>query len=60
MGGTFGRPLKGDKGYQSKKNAELLKKRKLKNHLLKKATKNKILTLFTILKPCLSVNFYYF
>ena len=34
-------PLKADKGYQSKKNAELLKKRKLKNHILKKAYKNK-------------------
>lgn len=32
-------PLKADKGYQSKKNAELLKKRKLKNHILKKADK---------------------
>jgi len=37
-------PLKADKGYQSKKNAELLKKRKLKNHILKKAVKNKPLT----------------
>ena len=37
-------PLKGDKGYQSKKNAAILKERKLKNHLLKKATKNKALT----------------
>lgn len=37
-------PLKADKGYQSKKNAELLKKRKLKNHILKKAYKNKPLT----------------
>lgn len=37
-------PLKADKGYQSKKNAELLKKRKLKNHILKKAQKNKPLT----------------
>tara|TARA_R110002051_G_scaffold324641_1_gene422914 strand:+ start:9733 stop:10584 length:852 start_codon:yes stop_codon:yes gene_type:complete len=33
-------PLKADKGYQSKKNVELLKKRKLKNHILKKAYKN--------------------
>lgn len=37
-------PLKADKGYQSKKNAELLKKRHLKNHILKKAKKNKPLT----------------
>lgn len=37
-------PLKADKGYQSKKNAELLKKRKLKNHILKKAYNNKTLT----------------
>ena len=39
-----GIPLKADKGYQSKKNAALLKKRKLKNHILKKAYKNKPLT----------------
>lgn len=39
-----GIPLKADKGYQSKKNNELLKKRKLKNHILKKAKKNKPLT----------------
>ncbi len=37
-------PLKADKSYQSKKNAALLKKRKLKNHILKKAYKNKPLT----------------
>lgn len=37
-------PLKADKGYQSKKNTALLKKRKLKNHILKKAQKNKPLT----------------
>lgn len=37
-------PLKADKGYQSKKNAEILKKRKLKNHILKKALKNKPLS----------------
>ena len=37
-------PLKADKGYQSKKNVELLKKRNLKNHILKKAYKNKPLT----------------
>jgi IS5 family transposase len=34
-------PLKADKGYQSQKNEVLLKKRKLKNHILKKAYKNK-------------------
>jgi IS5 family transposase len=39
-----GIPLKADKGYQSKKNAELLKKRNLKNHILRKAYKNKPLT----------------
>lgn len=37
-------PLKADKGYQSKKNNGILKKRKLKNHILKKALKNKPLT----------------
>ena len=37
-------PLKADKGYQSKKNVELLKQQKLKNHILKKAYKNKLLT----------------
>ena len=37
-------PLKADKGYQSKKNAGLLKQRNLKNHILKKALKNKPLT----------------
>ena len=37
-------PLKADKGYPSKKNTELLKQRKLKNHILKKAYKNKPLT----------------
>lgn len=37
-------PLKADKGYQSKKNIAILKKRKLKNHILKKALKNKPLT----------------
>ena len=37
-------PIKADKGYQSKKNVELLKKRNLKNHILKKAYKNKPLT----------------
>lgn len=37
-------PLKADKGYQSKKNAEILKKRNLKNHILKKAYQNRPLT----------------
>jgi len=37
-------PLKADKGYQSEKNEKLLKERKLKNHILKKAKKNKLLT----------------
>ena len=37
-------PLKADKGYQSKKNTKLLKQRKLKNHILKKAVRNKPLT----------------
>lgn len=37
-------PLKADKGYQSKKNVAILKKRRLKNHILKKALKNKPLT----------------
>lgn len=37
-------PLKADKGYQSKTNAALLKSRNLKNHILKKALKNKPLT----------------
>ena len=37
-------PLKADKGYQSKKNEDILKHRKLKNHILKKALKNKPLT----------------
>jgi IS5 family transposase len=36
--------LKADKGYQSQKNNDLLEKRKLKNHILKKAKKNKPLT----------------
>jgi len=39
-----GIPLKADKGYQSKKNAEILKRKKLKNHILKKGKKNKPLT----------------
>lgn len=37
-------PLKAYKGYQSKKNAAILKERNLKNHILKKALKNKPLT----------------
>ena len=37
-------PLKADKGYQSAKNEELLRNKKLKNHILKKAKKNKPLT----------------
>lgn len=37
-------PLKADKGYQSDKNVAILKDRKLKNHILKKAKKNKPLT----------------
>lgn len=39
-------PLKADKGYQSKKNVELLKNRNLKNHILKKTYKNKPLTIW--------------
>lgn len=39
-------PLKADKGYQSKKNEEILKTRKLKNHILKKAAKNRPLTMW--------------
>lgn len=37
-------PLKADKGYKSVKNDQLLDQRKLKNHILKKAKKNKPLT----------------
>lgn len=37
-------PLKADKGYKSKKNDQILKQRKFKNHILKKAKKNKPLT----------------
>ena len=37
-------PLKADKGYKSEKNDKILKQRKLKNHILKKAKKNKHLT----------------
>lgn len=36
--------VKADKGYQSEKNKQLLKQKKLKNHILKKAKKNKPLT----------------
>lgn len=36
--------VSGDKGYQSVKNAEVLKKKKLKNRILKKAKKNQPLT----------------
>ena len=36
--------LKADKGYQSAKNNQILEKRKLKNHILKKAKRNKPLT----------------
>jgi len=39
-------PLKADKGYQSKKNTDLLKELELKNHILKKAKKNKPLTVW--------------
>lgn len=39
-----GTPLKADKGYQSKKNAALLEQKNLKNHILKKAKRNKPLT----------------
>jgi IS5 family transposase len=39
-----GIPLKADKGYQSNKNKQILKQRKLKNHILKKSLKNKPLT----------------
>lgn len=38
--------LKADKGYQSKKNEAILKSRGLKNHILKKAKKNKPLTVW--------------
>lgn len=34
-------PLKADKGYQSAKNEELLRNKKLKNHVLKKAINKK-------------------
>lgn len=45
-------PLKADKGYQSKKNVELLKQRNLKNHILKKAYKNNPLTRW---RPCVII-----
>lgn len=38
--------IKADKGYQSQKNGELLSQRKLKNHILKKAKKNRPLTIW--------------
>ncbi len=38
--------LKGDKGYESDRNRSLLRRRKLKNHLLKKAKRGKPLTDF--------------
>lgn len=38
--------LKADKGYQSEKNKQLLKNKKLKNHILKKAKKNQPLTVW--------------
>ena len=40
----IGIPVKADKGYKSKKNDTLLIDKKLKNHLLKKATKGKPLS----------------
>ncbi|MEM7550379.1 MAG: IS5 family transposase [Bacteroidota bacterium] len=39
-----GTTLKADKGYQSQKNSEILQRRKLKNHIMKKAKRNKTLT----------------
>lgn len=39
-----GIPLKADKGYQSAKNNTLLKKKGLKNHIMKKAKRNQPLT----------------
>ncbi len=41
-----GIPLKGNKGYESEKNASLLKRKKRKHHLLKKAKRGKPLTDF--------------
>ena len=41
-----GIPLKGDKGYEPEKNASLLKRKKRKNHILKKAKRGKPLTDF--------------
>lgn len=39
-----GIPIKADKGYQSQKNEELLSQKKFKNHIMKKAKKNKPLS----------------
>lgn len=39
-----GIPLKADKGYQSAKNGELLRSKKLKDHILKRAYRNRPLT----------------
>lgn len=36
--------IKADKGYQSEKNAQILQRRQLKNHIMKKAKRNKPLT----------------
>jgi len=44
-----GTPLFGDKGYQSATNNELLKQKKLKNRIMKKATKGKPLSKMTLL-----------
>jgi IS5 family transposase len=41
-----GTPVKADKGYQSQKNKDILKEKKLKNHIMKKALKNKPLTVW--------------
>ena len=43
-----GTPVKADKGYQSQKNRDLLKEKKLKNHIMKKAKKNQPLTAWEI------------
>ena len=37
-------PIKADKGYQSKKNSVLVRQKKLKNHILKKATRGSVLS----------------
>jgi len=39
-------PLKADKDYKSEKNDDLLKERKLRNLILKKAKRNKPLTVW--------------